>query len=358
MSRGLSIWLRRLAGMVALSVLLALALVVGSVRTVRAPAVVGADQTFSVVALEPGRYAWTLESGRSPIGAGMVSQRSLETERSEVIEVAVPAAVSSGQAVQQEQIVAELGSQRTARRLEEVLAEKDGLEAQRDLLVSGGRPEAIATAERGVAVASARQSEAQAAYDRLNRLAGSGAVSAEDLRQAELELATEARQVELARALATAARSPARPEELMAIDAQLSGAEARISEILALLDDQQVKSPIAGLAEVGGDSLVRVYDLDPVYARAAVRERDRAHLVEGGKVVFRASATGARFEGRVAAIADSVALTPGGEPVFYVTAEIPNPTLALRAGMSGSVEFHEDGLAGRLASRATDGLGL
>lgn len=358
MSRWMSNGLRRLAGILALVVLVVLAALVGSVRTVRVSAVVAADQTFSVVALEPGRYAWTLERGRSPIGAGLVSQRSLETERAEVIEVTVPASVSSGQAVQQDQIVAELGSQRTARRLEEQLAEKDALEAQRELLVAGGRPEAITTAERGVAVATARQSEAAAAFERLNRLSGSGAVSVDDLRRAELALATETRQVELARAQTAAARFPARPEELMAIDARLAAAEARIAETLALLDDQQVKSPIAGLAEVGGDSLVRVYDLDPVYARAAVRERDRAHLVEGARVVFRASATGARFEGRVAAIADSVALSAGGEPVFYVTAEIPNPTRQLRAGMSGSLEVQEDGLAGRFASRATDALGL
>ncbi len=358
MSRWMSVLLRRLAGMAALLVLLATALLAGTVRSVRAPAVVAADQTFSVVALEPGRYAWTLETGRSPIGAGFVSQRSLENERSEVIEVALPAAVSSGQAVQQGQIVAELGSQRTARQLEEQLAAKDALEAQRDLLVAGGRPEAIAAAERGVGVAVARQSEAEAAFSRLNRLSGSGAVSVDDLHRAELALATETRQVELARAQAAAARSPARPEELMAVDAQLAAAEARISETLTRLDDQQVKSPIAGIAEVGGVSLVRVYDLDPVYVRAAVHERDRVHVLEGAPVVFRSSATGARFEGTVAAIADSVALSASGEPVVYVTAQIANPALALRAGMSGSLEFREDSFAGRFASRATDALGL
>lgn len=359
MSRAWAWRLRQLAGLAALGLLVAMGFATATWAPVRAPATVAASQTFRVIGDEPGHYAWTLESGRPPGGPGLLRQRALEFDRSEVIELSVPATLATGQAVAQDQVVAELGSERASRRLEQLHAQRDGLEAERALLVAGGRPEAIAAADRQVAVAQAKHDEDHAAFERLQSLAGTGAVSAEDLRASELRDESGARDVELARARLAEARVPPRPEEIAHMDARLAALDAQLGDTESRLSEQRVKTPIAGIVEVGGDALVRVYDVDPVYVRAALPESARARIVAGASVAFRSPALpGRAFTGRVAEIGESVSAGRGGQPVFYVTAEVANPDLALREGMSGSVELREDGWSGRLTELTGGALGL
>ncbi len=343
---------QRSAGAIALLLLLVTTLLVARVSPVRAPAVVAADQTFSVSSPALGRYAWRLESGRAPQSGGFVSERSLQSERSEIIDVSVPASVTTGRAVQVNEVVAELDSQRTLRRMEEQAQAREVLVAERELIVAGGRPEAIAAAERAVAVSEARRSEAEAALRRLAPLVDSGAVSVADLDKARLLTDTRTQEVALARASVAEVRNPPRAEELAALDAQLAAVDSRITEIATLLDNQQVRSPIAGVAEVGGEMLVRVYDLDPVFLHVAVSEVDLARVSEGDEATFASSALGTTFKGRVAEVASSVAIGIDGKPVILVTVEVPNPGRRLRAGMTGVVEFTHEGTVPRFASVA------
>lgn len=148
--------LQRNAGIGALVALLAATAFVASQTEVRAPGVVAADQTFSVSSPEPGRYAWRLESGRSPLFGGVISQGSLQSQRSEFLDVSVPAHVTTGTPVRFDQVVAQLDSQRTVRQMEEQKQAREALVAERDLITAGGRPEAIESAQRAVAVSEAQ----------------------------------------------------------------------------------------------------------------------------------------------------------------------------------------------------------
>lgn len=347
---------QRIAGTIAIVLLSATTVVVASESAVRAPGVVVADQTFTVASPEPGLYMSQLESGRLPIAGGFVSQRSLQSERAEVMAMHLPASVTTGGTIVADDVIAVLDSQRSVRQLAEETQRREELRAQRDLLAAGGRPEAVAAAERAVAVSEARRAEAEAVYRRASDLTVSGAVSAAQVDEARLLAATLAQEVALARARVAEVRMPARREELAAIDAQIAVADSRVAEIAALLDSQQVRSPIAGLAEVGGElgelQLVRVFDLDPVYVHAAVAESDASGILEGSAATFQSSALGVRLDGRVAEVAESVALGPDGRPVIFVTIEVPNPGLRLRAGMHGSVEFASEDAAARLVAIA------
>jgi hypothetical protein len=144
--------------------------------------------------------------------------------------------------------------------------------------------------------------------------------------------------------------SSARPEALQVLDAQIAALDARAAELAARLEGETIVSPISGLLEMGGRSVVlRIYDLDPVYLRLALPERERHRVQVGSQVLFTTQATSlADFTGRVVDISEDAATAPDGTQVFWVSAEVANPELLLRSGMSGVARLDMDGGAGQV----------
>lgn len=328
---------RQVAGVAAIASLIGVLAIGGVGRPVRVPARVVASQTFSVMSEGPGHFSWTLESGRPPAGGGLVFQNALEVDRSELTALSVPSNLVTGERVPQDAIVAQLESERSGHLLDELGAERDAILAERALLLAGGRPEAIAKAERAVAVAEAMNAEDHAIYARLIKLAGTGAISIDGLEQAELRAATGLRAVELARAEVAASRIPARPEERSLLDARV---ELQIAEIESRIAAQRLRTPISGVVEVGGTALVRIYDVDPVYLQATLPESMRGLVAVGSQIAFSSpSLPGTARVGHIAEISETSTVDLVGRSMFLVSAEVANPDHVLRSGMFGQMEL-------------------
>jgi len=310
----------------------------------RCPAVVDAARSFTLEAVVPGSYQWTLRDGRAPGGQSLIRQRVLQYEESDLVELRVDPALATGTRVSAGQTVAAISSLHTGRRLAELRAQRAALAAQRDLLAAGGLPEAVEQALRGVELAEAERTTGQADLERLRQLAVQGLTSAGELEVAELEDEVRRLRVVLARAGVEVARVPARAEALAAFDAQLAELDAGIAELARLLEEEQVLCPVDGIAEVGvGGAVVRVDQLEPVYLDIPIPVDARHRVREGAAVLFTTGAVNrTTFRGVLVEMATN-ADAAQGRPVFWASASIDNPDLLLRRGMTGTVLIPLDG---------------
>jgi hypothetical protein len=332
--------LRRVVGLAAIVVLVLLAAVLPHWGGLRQKAVVDADQTFRLYALDAGVHRWSLRSGWAAEGEALMREQILELERSDLVELEIDPGLSPGDVVQEGQVVAWLRSPRDERRLSELQAMLAELEAQRDLLKAGQRVEEITEARQRVRLATAAWEGHQSELERVRRLHGEGALSDAELEQAEVQDRLLSLEREVAQAALTVAGSSARPEAMQAAQARIDATAARVAELEHRLDGETIRSPITGLLEMGGRRVVlRVYDLDPAYLRIALPEADRHRLNVDTPVRFRAQAVADQvFEGVVVDVSEDAA-TVNGAQVFWVSAEVPNPDLLLRSGMTGVAQI-------------------
>ena len=337
--------LRRMAGLLAIGVLGALLLLLPRWGGLRLKALVDADQTFRLSTATGGQHSWSLRAGWPAEGEALVREQVLRFERSDLVELAIDPELRPGQAVQEGQIVAWLRSPADARAQAENEALRAQLEAQRALLQAGGRPEEIAEATRRVGLARAAWEGHQPELTRVRALHAQGAASAAELEATELQDHLLALEIQVAEAAREVVGSPARPEALAAVDAELAALDARAAELASRLEGSVVRSPITGLLEMGGRNVVlRVYDLDPVYLRMALPERERHQIRVGSTVRFSTPAVSqVEFTGAVVDIGEDAVASELGGQIFWVSAEIANPELLLRSGMSGvaRIDLHD-----------------
>ncbi|MFH1467528.1 MAG: efflux RND transporter periplasmic adaptor subunit [Pseudomonadota bacterium] len=328
--------LRRIAGMLALGALLLMALFIPRWGGLREKALVDADQTFRLASLAEGSYSWSLRKGWPAEGEALVREQVLQPERADLVELEINPELQPGQVVEQGQVVAWLRSGRDARLQAEIASLRAELDAQRALLTAGGRPEEVEQARQQVRLAQAAWDGQQPELARVRALHAEGAASDAELEAAEVRDRLLAVELQVAQARQRVAGSSARPEALAAVDAQMAALDARAAELEARLAGETVRSPITGLLEMGGRRMVlRIYDLDPVYLRLVVPERERHHVEVGTPVRFASPAVvRTEFSGTVVDIGED-ADTVNGAQVFWVSVEVPNPDLALRSGMSG-----------------------
>jgi len=328
--------LRRIVAIVALFILVILAVVIPQWGGMRQKALVDANQTFRLHALEGGVHQWSLRSGWPAEGEALVREQVLQLERSDLVELELNPELSPGDVVQEGQVVAWLRSSRDERKLTELVAMRAELEAQQNLLGAGQRAEQVQEATQRVRLAEAAWEGHQLELARVRKLHGEGAISSAELEQAEVQDRLLALELDVAQAVRRVAVSSARPEEIQVVEAQIDALAARITELELRLDSLTIRSPITGLLEMGGRKVVlRVYDLDPVYLRIALPEADRHRMRVGAPVRFRSPAVADHiFDGQVVDISEDAATVAGGQ-IFWVSAEMPNSSLLLRSGMSG-----------------------
>jgi hypothetical protein len=325
----------------------------------REKALVDADQTFRLSSIAEGQYAWSLRKGWPAEGEALVREQALLPERSDLVELEINPELRPGQVVEQGQVVAWLRSGRDVRLQAEIASLRAALDAQRALLAGGGRPEEVEEARQQVRLAQAAWDGHQPEVRRVRALHAEGAASDAELEAAEVQDRLLAVELQVAQARLKVAGSSARPEALAAIDAQITALDSRAAELEARLAGETVRSPITGLLEMGGRRMVlRIYDLDPVYLRLVIPERER-HRIEVGTPVRFASPAVARteFSGTIVDIGED-AVTVSGAQVFWVSVEVPNPDLLLRSGMSGVARIELPGNEGPLAALWTELMGF
>lgn len=327
-------------GVAAIAVLLALAVSLPAWSHARHMAVVEASRTFSLTSVSPGSHEWSLRDGLPARGQALVRQRVLQFERSDLVEMDLEPGLSTGDEIAEGQVLARVQSPRDRRRLEEFRSLQRELEAQKALLRAGARPEEVEAARRELALARAAWEGAQPQLSRARSLSAEGVLSETELEGQEVQDRLLALQVEVAQAALDVARASARPEAIEAVEAQMDAVAAQIAELEARMSGEEIRSPIAGLLELGGNRVVlRVYALDPVYLRIPLPQADRHAVSTGTAVEFTTAAVPQQvFRGEIVDVGED-ASDLNGVQVFWASARVENPDRLLRSGMTGIVRM-------------------
>ena len=167
-----------------------------------------------------------------------------------------------------------------------------------------------------------------------------------DTRQEQAQLAAAEAQLELTR-LSLDRLSGLREEGIVAqadydrAAAEHKQAEARVGEIRATIQRKTIRSPFAGILGIrqvnkgqyltGGDPVVPLQSLDPIYVNFSVPQQQVGKLRVGGEVrVSVEGMAGAGFTGRITAV-DSIVNEATRN--VQVQATLANPAGTLRPGM-------------------------
>jgi membrane fusion protein (multidrug efflux system) len=167
-----------------------------------------------------------------------------------------------------------------------------------------------------------------------------------DTRQEQAQLAAAEAQRELARLNLERTRGLAEEGIVAQAEhdraaAEYKQAEAKVGEILATIERKRIRAPFAGLLGIrqvnrgqylnGGDPVVPLQSLDPIYVNFAVPQQQVAQVRVGGEVrVTTEGADGGEFRGRVTAI-DSV--VDQATRNVQIQATLANREARLRPGM-------------------------
>ncbi len=177
------------------------------------------------------------------------------------------------------------------------------------------------------------------------RMVKSGEVLARlDTRQERAQLAAAEAQLELARLNLGRAQGLSEKGIVSQADydravAEHRQAEARVGEIRATIQRKQIRAPFSGLLGIrqanlgqylnGGDPVVPLQSLDPIYANFSVPQQEAARLHVGDAVAVDAEGTG-QFTGRITAVDSVVDVATRN---VQVQATLRNPEGRLRPGM-------------------------
>ena len=338
-------WRRDVIGGLSAAALLAMAVVVPGGRHLRKRALIAADTTFSITTPEPGLYQWSLQSA-GPEGPAVRSRQVMAVDRGDLAGLELETGLRSGDLIAVGQPLARLLSSRLTRQLADLRASMEALQARRQLLEQGGRPEEIDAARQRVRVALARRELTLTELQRLQQLDASGAVGDAELQNAQIADRVAELEVSLASAGVAVTRSSARPEKLAEIDAKVAGIREQIAE-LELRTEERISSPIAGVLQTGdGIDLITVHALDQVYARFPVEEALRSRLVIGTPIQFRSeSIPNVHWSGELTGVGSAAELI-SNQRIFWAIAAIPAPDSGLMPGMTGVVELDIEGGGG------------
>jgi membrane fusion protein, multidrug efflux system len=173
-----------------------------------------------------------------------------------------------------------------------------------------------------------------------------------DARQEEAQLAAAVAQLELTRLNLDRKRGLADEGIVSKADfdtavAEHKQAEAKVGEIRATIERKNIRAPFAGLLGIrqvnlgqylsGGDPIVPLQSLDPIYVNFAVPQQEAAMARVGGEVrVSVEGFSGAEFSGRITAV-DSV--VDQATRNVTVQATLANPDARLRPGMFVRAQF-------------------
>ncbi len=275
--------------------------------------------------------------------------------------------VEEGDRVERGQVVARLDTNRLKPQMQQAEAE---LAAQRDVVERmhrGSRPEEIAQARANLRSAQADAANAARQYERLKLLteqSSGGAVSQQELDNAQAtQQVTDAR-VDVAQATLNLAVAGPREEEVAEAESRLRGYEARFALLSQELEDAQLTSPVDAtvrtrIMEPGEMAspqrpVLQLAVTDPKWVRAYVSEPDLGKVRPGmSALVGVDSFPERRFDGWVGFISPVAEFTP--KPVqteelrtslvYEVRVYVKDPQNELRLGMPATVHLALDAKA-------------
>ncbi|HEV8479734.1 MAG TPA: efflux RND transporter periplasmic adaptor subunit [Candidatus Eisenbacteria bacterium] len=207
------------------------------------------------------------------------------------------------------------------------------------------------SAVHGVLLAADLPGVVRAIHFQSGQHVSQGAVLVElDTRQEVAQLhAAEAQRdldkINLDRAQKLLARQVISQTELDQADANYKQAEANVATVQATIDRKKIRAPFSGVAGIrqvnlgqylaGGDPVVQLQSMDPMYVDFSVPQEEAGALPLGSKVHVTADSTGIVPDGKVTAVNSIV--DPSTRNLL-IQATFPNPHARLRPGMFVDVQ--------------------
>ncbi|MCB9797071.1 MAG: HlyD family efflux transporter periplasmic adaptor subunit [Alphaproteobacteria bacterium] len=314
---------RAAAGLLSMLLLVLLGVLAPRWGVVELRGVVEPSARFTLMEVD-GQLRWTLRRGVGPAGLRVESEGLMQLDRGELASLELAPELVDGQVVEAGALLLLGSSARIEAARAALLAEWDRYAARRDLLLAGGRVEAVRSAQEAVDVAAAALQAAEIVVPRLEETVRAGAGARADLQDAQAQVEVRKAELDRARAELALARLPARPEQLAEAEARLATIEAQLAELDARADALELRSPISGvLVQKSGDVLLEVISQDRSYARIPLAEAERARVSLGDSVRFRPAVDpSVVLDGQIVAIAPE-AVPLEGQAVIWLVAELP-----------------------------------
>jgi len=270
-------------------------------------------------------------------------------------------------------VVARLSDRQTRVELQKTEAQIQQARAQLAMLEAGTTRDSIELARTAVDRAQDQLKYARARLERNKQLADSGVLTRTELEDTQEPAAVAERDLAEARHKLEVLQRGARPEEIAATRAEISGLEGQRRYLEGQLQRAVVRSPAAGVVAtptrqlhemVGqvvqqGALIAKVYDLDKLTVEIPIPEKEIADIHVGQEVAFKARAYPNRtFHGTVTSIATTAengssslsgsSETPSGAEggggsggaarTVLVTTEVENQSRLLKPGMTGQAK--------------------
>lgn len=253
--------------------------------------------------------------------------------------------VRKGDLVNAGQVLARLENRDILAQRVEVAATLADAEASLAKASAGTLPTEIERARGQVATTQAALNQAQKFYDRRKQLFDQGAIPSRDLLVSETDLAQARTNYEVAVKALQLLESQSVERDLQIARSRVEQARGRLAFIEAQLSYSEIRSPFAGTVTeqflFPGDmakpdtAIFTVADLSVAVARAQLPEANAAEVRRGEACALTpADRPSATYSGIVTVV--NRAVDPSRRTV-EVWCEIPNASLALRAGVFGSV---------------------
>lgn len=263
-----------------------------------------------------------------------------------------------GEQVSKDQLLAELTRNDLAAQRERDSLGVMAAQAQLDDLVSGARAQEIQAAVANVNIARINLDKANQDLERMKSLFAAGAISQQDLDQAQVNADLKQNQLDSAQAGLSLLQSGTRPNQVSAAAAEVERAKAVLKATQTMLDDLEICSPIDGTIlsrnyEEGeyvsaGVSLASIADLNHLWITVYIPTDDLPAIKLGQKVHISVSGDLSQYTGTVSQIASKGEFTPKTiqtkqertNVVFAVKITVDdNQNQVLKPGMPADVVF-------------------
>lgn len=154
--------------------------------------------------------------------------------------------IMRGQSIEKGQLIAKLDPRDFDSQVRNAKAAYDGAVAQLASM-RVGRKEDILALQASLSSAKARQTEAKATFDRIKNLFEKQAVSKSQYDEAKAAYDVSNANVKSAQQELTKAQAGARPEEIAAQEASISGLESQLKKATDALADTELRAPFSGV---------------------------------------------------------------------------------------------------------------
>src|SRR6266436_5595662 len=267
--------------------------------------------------------------------------------------------VEKGDKVQQGQVLVRLEDNDFRAQSNQARANLAAAQARLDQLRSGSRPQEKLKDRAGVLQAEATLRNAEADYDRSEKLYRAGVSSKAELDRALAQRDTARALVEAARQSSSMTDVGPRPEEIRAADAQVKQMKAALDYAETQLAATEIKAPVSGTvlqrivergemvspSSFGGDSgtrtsVVALADLSDLQIELDISQADFARLEMGQRAeIIPEAFSNLRYTGFIAEIAPEA---NRAKATVQIKVKVENPNEQLRPEMNARVNFLSD----------------